>query len=101
MNRRGHPPKPKPRTFSEWFLEQEMRASAAMGIAADRAALRLFRAVAFLEQGLYREALDEANAAAYLDPERRAEALLVARMCVRRELERELEDAGFGGDPTR
>jgi hypothetical protein len=66
-----------------------MRASAGMGIAADRAALRLCRAVAFLEQGLYRDALAEANAAAHLDPERRTEALLVARMCVRCELEAE------------
>jgi hypothetical protein len=81
--------KPRPGTFTAWFLEQEMRAAAGMGIAADRAALRLCRAVAFLEQGLYREALAEANAAAHLDPERRSEALVVARLCVRRELEAE------------
>jgi hypothetical protein len=76
-------------TFSAWLLNHEMRAQSAMGLAADRAALRLCRAVAFLEQGLYRQALSEANAAAYLDPERRPEALLIARTCVRRELEAE------------
>jgi hypothetical protein len=42
--------------------------------------------VSFLEQGMLREALTEANLAAYLDGALRPEALLVARMCVLREL---------------
>jgi hypothetical protein len=78
-----------PGTFSQWFLEHEMNASASMGVAADRAQLHLCRAVAFLEQGMYREALTEANQAAYHDPSLRPQALVVARMCVRRELEDE------------
>lgn len=76
-----------PRDFARWFLEREMLASAGMGIAADRAKLHLGRAVTFLEQGMLREALSEANSAAYLDEELRPEALLVARICVLRELE--------------
>jgi hypothetical protein len=79
-----------PGTFSQWFLEQEIRADADMGVAADRAQLHLCRAVAFLEQGMFREALTEANLAAHHDPALREQALVVARMCVRRELEDEL-----------
>jgi uncharacterized protein HemY len=63
-----------------------MRASAGMGIAADRAELHLCRALAFLDRGMFRDALKEANAAAHLDEQLRPKALLVARACVRREL---------------
>lgn len=72
--------------FAQWFLEREMLASAGMGVAADRAQLHLGRAVMFLEQGMLREALTEANSAAYLDVALRPEALLVARVCILREL---------------
>ncbi|WP_437479906.1 hypothetical protein WME75_34515 [Sorangium sp. So ce1014] len=75
-----------PGEFAQWFLEREMLASAGMGIAADRARLHLGRAVTFLEQGMLRESLAEANSAAYLDDAIRPEALLVARMCILREL---------------
>lgn len=78
-----------PREFTHWFLDREMLASAGMGIAADRAQLHLGRAIAFMEQGMLREALSEANTAAYLDAALRPEALLVARMCVLRELDDE------------
>ncbi|AUX46357.1 hypothetical protein SOCE26_078630 [Sorangium cellulosum] len=76
----------RPGEFVRWFLDREMQASAGMGLATDRARLHLGRAVAFLEQGMLREALAEANSAAYLDGAVRPEALLVARMCVLREL---------------
>ncbi|XXX74436.1 hypothetical protein WMF30_42995 [Sorangium sp. So ce134] len=76
----------RPGEFSRWFLEREMLASAGMGIAADRARLHLGRAVTFLEQGMLRESLVEANSAAYLDGALRPEALLVARVCILREL---------------
>jgi len=58
-----------------------------MGIASERALLHLGRAVAFLEQRMLRDALTEANVAAHLDPDLRPAALVVARMCVRRELD--------------
>jgi hypothetical protein len=77
----------RPGTFARWFLEQEMRASAGMGIAKERAENHLCRAIAFLEQGLLREALDEANTAAHLDETLRPRALIVARLCIRREME--------------
>jgi hypothetical protein len=67
-------------------LEHEIRASAGMGTAHERARLHFGRAIAFLERGMLREALDEANATAYLDPDLRPGALIVARMCVRKEL---------------
>jgi hypothetical protein len=72
--------------YAQWFLEREIQASAGMGIASERARLHLGRAVAFLEQGMLREALAEANSAAYLDASLRPEALLVSRMCILREL---------------
>ncbi|WP_437324441.1 hypothetical protein [Sorangium sp. So ce381] len=75
----------RPGEFAQWFLEREMLASAGMGIAADRARLHLGRAVTFLEQGMLRESLVEANSAAYLDQAIRPEALLIARMCILRE----------------
>ncbi|WP_437276311.1 hypothetical protein WME90_34390 [Sorangium sp. So ce375] len=76
----------RPGEFAQWFLEREMLASAGMGLAPDRARLHLGRAVAFLEQGMLRESLAEANSAAYLDHAIRPEALIVARMCILREL---------------
>ena len=76
----------RPGEFSQRFLEREILASAGMGIAADRAQLHLGRAVSFLEQGMLREALVAANSAAYHDDAVRPEALLVARMCILREL---------------
>ncbi|WP_437620122.1 hypothetical protein [Sorangium sp. So ce1151] len=87
MTDHGSPAKfDRPGEFARWFLEREMLASAGMGLAADRARLHLGRAVAFLEQGMLRESLTEANSAAYLDRAIRPEALLIARMCVLREL---------------
>lgn len=74
-------------TFASWFLDQEMRASARMGTAAERAEYHLCRAIANLERGMLREALDDANTAAHLDEELRPRALIVARLCIRRELD--------------
>jgi hypothetical protein len=73
--------------FARWFLDRELDASAGMGIAAERAEYHLCRAIAHLERGMLREALDDANAAAHLDDEVRPRALIVARVCIRRELE--------------
>jgi hypothetical protein len=79
-----------PGTFARWFLEQEMRASAGMGIASERAEYHLCRAIANLERGMLREALDDANTAAHLNAELRPRALIVARLCIQREMEDEL-----------
>lgn len=88
----GHGPGGEdPRGFALWFLEQEMRPAAGMGLAVERAQFHLCRAVSFLEQGLLREAMQEANKAGHLDPELRPRALLIARLCVIRELAAELD----------
>jgi hypothetical protein len=76
-----------PGTFARWFLDQEMRASAGMGIASERAEYHLCRAIAFLERGMLREALADANTAAHLDESLRDRALIVARLCIHREIE--------------
>lgn len=57
-----------------------------MGVARDRARLHLWRALAFLELDMPREALAQANVAAHLDRHQRRRALRVARACVEREL---------------
>lgn len=75
-----------PREFTNWFFEHELASSSGMGVAIERAQLHLERSLTFLELGMIREALDEANVAAHLDPELRPRALLVARLCVLREL---------------
>jgi hypothetical protein len=75
------------RTFTEWFLERELKPESGMGTAPERAEMHLCRALTYLDRGMVREALDEANAAAHLDLDLRPRALLIARLCVRKELE--------------
>ena len=89
------PPRNDPRAFARWFLERET-APSGVGVAVDEGELRLTCAVALLERGLWREALDDANRAARLDPRLRERALEIARACVRREIE-----AKRAGDPAR
>jgi hypothetical protein len=79
----------QPGTFARWFHEKEMQASAGMGIAKERAEYHLCRAIANFERGMIREALDDANTAAHLDEDLRTRALIVARLCIRREIEEE------------
>jgi len=74
------------RSFAAWFFEVELRASARMGIAAERAEFHLCRAIANLERGMLREALADANTAAHLDEALRPRALIVARLCIQREI---------------
>ncbi|MDI1446249.1 hypothetical protein [Polyangium sp. 6x1] len=76
-----------PGTFARWFLDEELKPGAGMGIAAERAEYHLCRAIANLERGMLREALDDANTAAHLDESLRARALIVARICIQREME--------------
>ena len=76
----------EPRAFSRWFLDQEMRTTGVRGIAMDRALLQLGHAVALLDRGDTRGALDAANACARLDPALRERALTIARMAVRAEI---------------
>jgi hypothetical protein len=76
-----------PRAFVQWFLGREAAGEVAPGVFVDRGELRLYRAVVFLERRMLPEALAEANAAAALDPALRPRALIVARMCVLREIE--------------
>lgn len=80
------PPRNDPRAFARWFLDRETRASG-VGVAVDEGELRLTCAAAMLERGLWREALDDANRAAALDPRLRERALGIARRCVSREIE--------------
>lgn len=80
------PPRNDPRAFAKWFLDRETEASG-LGIAVDDGELRLTCAAALLEQGLWREALDDANKAAELDPRLWPRALEIARKCVDREIE--------------
>jgi hypothetical protein len=80
------PPPKDPRAFAKWFLDRETEAGG-VGIAVDDAELRLTCAAALLEQGLWREALDDASRAADLDPRLRPRALEIARRCVLREIE--------------
>jgi hypothetical protein len=89
------PPRNDPRAFARWFLDRATAASG-VGVAVDEGELRLTCAVALLERGLWREALDDANRAARLDPRLRERALEIARACVRREIE-----AMRAGDPAR
>jgi hypothetical protein len=91
------PPRNDPRAFARWFLDRETAASGVgVAIVADEGELRLTCAVALLARGLWREALDDANRAAALDPRLRERALEIARACVSREIE-----AIRAGDPAR
>ena len=80
MKREGHPG-----TFVRWFLDREV-AGGAGPLGVDRALLHLGHAIALLERGDTRGALDAANACARLDPGYRDRALVVARMAVRAEV---------------
>jgi hypothetical protein len=82
----GPPPRNDPRAFARWFLDRETEASG-VGVAVDEGELRLTCAAAMLERGLWREALDDANKAAAMDPGLRERALAIAKACVSREIE--------------
>ena len=86
-----------PRAFAHWFLNRELGDASGSRVVVDRALAHLERALTHLDLGRIRAALDEANLAARLSPELRSRALLVARLCVLRELAHEPAAAMNGG----
>ena len=80
------PPRPHPAAFVLRFLDQVLRGG--LGVVAPQALAKLGEAVGRCDAGDLEASLRMANHAAADEPSLRPLALIVARMCVKKEIER-------------